>query len=408
MRQSRLFATCSVHDSRQLALLVSERLGVPISPVNYSTQCSTELQVEIRVSVRNQDVYIIQAGVCKDGFSINDHMMRLLILIHACKHASARRIIVVLPYFPYGKFSKKDSPRGSITAKLVANMLQVAGVDHIITLDLHAPTVQSFFDIPVDNLLAEPTLAKSIKELSISVLQHQHSPRHSILYDVSSSHSSISGDTTPQDIPVISMFDAHQSISNIASIPQISTLHPASPPTLSMNNSLHNEVVIVARTPSGTKRITALADRLDVDFAIIHPGIHQHSQSYEGSDIFGGADDLQLVGNVSKKIVWIVDDVMDDPIGFFKAASLVRQHGATFVAVAVVHAILSLDQLSQIETSNEIDIIVVTNSNQIILPVDSLSCSTKFRIVDISPILSEAIRRIHHGESISSLFYKHL
>lgn len=409
MRQSRLFATCSLHDSRQLALLVSERLGVPISPVNYSTHCSTELQVEIRVSVRNQDVYIIQTGVCKDGFSINDHMMRLLILIHACKHASARRVIVLLPYFPYGKFSKKDSPRGSITAKLVANMLQVAGVDHIITLDLHAPTVQSFFDIPVDNLLAEPTLAKSIKELSISVLHQQHSPKHSILYDVSSPHSSISGGTTPQDVPSITMLDAHQSNSNIASIPQVSTLiHAAPSPTLSLHNSLNNDVVIVSRTPSGTKRITALADRLDVDFAIIHPGIQQNSQSCEGSGIFGGTDDLQLVGNVNKKIAWIVDDVMDDPIGFFKAASLVRQHGAIFVAVAVVHAILSLDQLSQIETSNEIDIIVVTNSNQILLPVDSLSCSTKFRIVDISPILSEAIRRIHHGESISSLFYKHL
>lgn len=408
MRQSRLFATCSLHDSRQLELLVSERLGVPISPVNYSTHCSTELQVEIRVSVRNQDVYIIQTGVYKDGFSINDYMMRLLILIHACKHASARRIIVLLPYFPYGKFSKKDSPRGSITAKLVANMLQVAGVDHIITLDLHAPTVQSFFDIPVDNLLAEPTLAKFIKELSISVLQ-QHSPKHSILYDASSPRSSVSGDTTPQDISSITMLDAHQFTSNIVSIPQASTLiRPASSPTLPIHNSLHNDVVIVSRTPSGTKRITALADRLDVDFAIIHPGIHQNPQFCEGSGIFGGTDDLQLVGNVNKKIVWIVDDVMDDPIGFFKAASLVRQHGATFVAVAVVHAILSLDQLSQIETSNEIDIIVVTNSNQILLPVDSVSCSTKFRIVDISPILSEAIRRIHHGESISSLFYKHL
>lgn len=400
MRQSRLFATNSDNDSRQLAVLISERLGVHLSPVNYSMQCSTELQVEIRVSVRNQDVYIVQTGLSKDGVSINDHLMRLLILIHACKHASARRIIVLLPYFPYGKFSKKDSPRGAITAKLIANMLQVAGVDHIITLDLHAPTVQSFFDIPVDNLLAEPTLAKSIKDLSLALLQQQHSPV--------SFHSSASGDVTPQEVSNDPISSAHNYIS-IPSSHQLQTLvHLTPSPISSVHHYLHTDVVMVARTPSGTKRVTSLADRLDLDFAIIHPGIQQHPQTCGTSSIFGGTDDLQLVGNVNKKIAWIVDDVMDDPIGFFKAASLVRQHGAIFVAVVVVHAILSSEQLSQIEASSEIDIIVITNSNQLPSSICPSPYSTKFYIVDISPILGEAIRRIHHGESISSLFYKHL
>jgi len=85
-------------------------------------------------------------------------------MINACKSASARRITAILPYFPYCKQSKKKRMRGAITAKLVANMLAVAGVDHVITVDLHSPLIQGFFNRPVDNLLAEPSIAKYIRE----------------------------------------------------------------------------------------------------------------------------------------------------------------------------------------------------------------------------------------------------
>jgi ribose-phosphate pyrophosphokinase len=143
-----------------LSHVILEKLGLSGSPVTVKKFSNSELSVDLGVSVRNEDVFIIQSG----STSINDHLMELLIMINACKLASAKRITAVLPYFPYGKQSKKKKARGSITAKLIANMLAVAGVDHIITMDLHSSQIQGFFTKPVDNLLAEPGFAKYIKE----------------------------------------------------------------------------------------------------------------------------------------------------------------------------------------------------------------------------------------------------
>ena len=104
-----------------------------------------ETCVEIGESVRGEDVYIVQSG-CGE---VNDNLMELLIMINACKIASAERVTAVIPCFPYARQDKKDKSRAPISAKLVANMLSVAGADHIITMDLHASQIQGFFDIPV-------------------------------------------------------------------------------------------------------------------------------------------------------------------------------------------------------------------------------------------------------------------
>jgi len=103
--------------------------------------------------VRENDVYIINTG-CG---SVNTALMELCIMIHACKIASARRITAVIPLFPYSRQDKKDKSRAPISAKLVANMIQKSGCDHVITMDLHASQIQGFFDVPVDNLYAEPS-----------------------------------------------------------------------------------------------------------------------------------------------------------------------------------------------------------------------------------------------------------
>ena len=95
---------------------------------------------------------------------MNDHIMELLILINACRTASARRITAVLPNFPYARQDKKDKSRAPITAKLMANMLQTAGCNHVITMDLHASQIQGFFNVPVDNLYAEPSTLRWIRE----------------------------------------------------------------------------------------------------------------------------------------------------------------------------------------------------------------------------------------------------
>ena len=118
-----------------------------------------EINVKISESVRDEDVFIIQTG-CND---VNNSLMELLILISACKMASARRVTAVIPCFPYARMDKKNKSRAPITAKLVANMIVVAGCDHVITLDLHASQIQGFFDIPVDNLFSEPLVIPYIK-----------------------------------------------------------------------------------------------------------------------------------------------------------------------------------------------------------------------------------------------------
>ena len=119
-----------------------------------------ETCVEIGKSVQGEDVYIVQSG-CGE---ISDNLMELLIMINACKIVSAGRVTAVIPCFPYARQDKRGESRAPISAKLVADMLSTAGADHIITMDLHASQIQGFFDIPVDNLCAEPAVLKWIKE----------------------------------------------------------------------------------------------------------------------------------------------------------------------------------------------------------------------------------------------------
>lgn len=106
-------------------------------------------------------VFILQSTAPGE---INDGLMELLIMINACKTASARRITAVIPNFPYARQDKKDKSRAPITAKLMANMLQTAGCNHVITMDLHASQIQGFFNVPVDNLYAEPSTLRWIRE----------------------------------------------------------------------------------------------------------------------------------------------------------------------------------------------------------------------------------------------------
>uniref|UniRef100_A0A8C5Z9N5 ribose-phosphate diphosphokinase n=1 Tax=Marmota marmota marmota TaxID=9994 RepID=A0A8C5Z9N5_MARMA len=151
-----LFSGSSHHD---LSQRVADRLGLELGKVVTKKFSNQETSVEIGESVRGEDVYIIQSG-CGE---INDNLMELLIMINACKIASSSRVTAVIPCFPYARQDKKDKSRAPISAKLVANMLSVAGADHIITMDLHASQIQGFFDIPVDNLYAEPAVLQWIR-----------------------------------------------------------------------------------------------------------------------------------------------------------------------------------------------------------------------------------------------------
>ena len=119
-----------------------------------------EIFVEIQENVRGSDVFIIQST----SFPANDHLMELLIITDALRRASARRITAVIPYFGYARQDRKVGSRSPISAKLVANIITRAGVDRVMTLDLHAGQIQGFFDIPTDNLYASPVMVRDIKE----------------------------------------------------------------------------------------------------------------------------------------------------------------------------------------------------------------------------------------------------
>ncbi|KAH6578374.1 hypothetical protein BASA50_006612 [Batrachochytrium salamandrivorans] len=300
----------------EFAKLVVKRLGIELAKcvvVKYSNQ---ETSVTIGESVRDEDVFIIQSG-CGE---INDNLMELLIMINACKTASARRITAVVPCFPYARQDKKDKSRAPITAKLVANMLTVAGANHVITMDLHASQIQGFFNIPVDNLYAEPSTLKYITE-------------------------------------------------------QIDD---------------YKQIVIVSPDAGGAKRAAAIADKLDVDFALIHK---ERKKANEVSRMI-------LVGDVKGRPCLLVDDMADTCGTLGLAAKVLMDNGATKVYAMVTHAVLSGKAIGVINNS-ALERIIVTNT----IPHDEkkLLCP-KLTTVDVASTFAEAIRRTHNGESISYLF----
>ncbi len=143
-----------------LAQAIGDYLKTPLTKAVVRRFADMEIFVEIQENVRGADVFVIQST----SFPANDHLMELLIVIDALRRASARRITAVIPYFGYARQDRKPGPRAPISAKLVANLITRAGVDRVMTLDLHAGQIQGFFDIPTDNLYASPLMVRDIKE----------------------------------------------------------------------------------------------------------------------------------------------------------------------------------------------------------------------------------------------------
>ena len=148
------------NSNRALAEAVASYLELPLTDCTVRRFADKEIFVEIHENVRGEDVFILQST----SFPANDNLMELLILTDALRRSSARRITAVIPYFGYARQDRKPGPRTPISAKLVANLITHAGVDRVLTLDLHAGQIQGFFDIPTDNLFAAPVMARDIKE----------------------------------------------------------------------------------------------------------------------------------------------------------------------------------------------------------------------------------------------------
>lgn len=300
-----------------LADLISQKLAISLCKVGAFQYSNKETAVAVGESLRDEDVYIIQTGCGED--KINDFLMELLIIISACRTASARRITAVIPNFPYARQDKKDKSRAPITAKLVANMLQTAGCNHVITMDLHASQIQGFFRAPVDNLYAEPTVLRYIRE-------NLHTP----------------------------------------------------------------DLCIVSPDAGGAKRVASTADKLDVNFALIHK---ERQKANEVSR-------MVLVGDVTNKVCILIDDIADTCGTLCKAADVLIEHGAQKVIAIVTHGLFSSNAIEKINNS-KLEKIICTNS----MPVEEqLAACDRLECLDISATLAEAIRRLHNGESVSYLF----
>lgn len=260
-------------------------------------------------------------------------LMELLIIINACKTASARRITAILPNFPYARQDKKDKSRAPITAKLMANMLQTAGCNHVITMDLHASQIQGFFNVPVDNLYAEPNSLKWIRENLL-----------------------------------------HQSENGIEI------------------NGHKQECIIVSPDAGGAKRATSMADKLNLGFALIH----------KERSAPGQVSRMTLVGDCRGKTAVLVDDMADTCGTLAKAADVLVEHGAKDVVALVTHGLFSGEAVQTI-TKSKLSKIVITNT----VPVTEekqKQLGSKLEQIDIAPVLAEAVRRTHNGESVSFLF----
>lgn len=146
-----------------LAAAIAEHIGVPLGQADVTHFSDGEIQVKLNESVRGCDVYVIQPT----SYPVNENLMELLVMLDALKRASAKGINVVIPYYGYARQDRKARARDPITARLVANLIETAGADRIITMDLHATQIQGFFNIPVDHLLGVPILAEYFRDKNL-------------------------------------------------------------------------------------------------------------------------------------------------------------------------------------------------------------------------------------------------
>ena len=151
------------NSSKKLAQAICEQLDLELGKMDVGKFSDGETAVNIKESVRGCDVFIIQST----NTPVNDNLMELLLIIDACKRASAMRITAVIPYFGYARQDRKARARDPISAKLVADILQTAGADRVLTMDLHSSQLQGFFNIPVDNLMGMPVLVKYFKKVGV-------------------------------------------------------------------------------------------------------------------------------------------------------------------------------------------------------------------------------------------------
>jgi ribose-phosphate pyrophosphokinase len=269
--------------------------------------------VRILDNVREKDVFLVQPT----SRPVNQSIMELLIMIDAFKRASAGRITAVVPYYAYGRSDKKDQPRVPITARLVADMITVAGADRMLTMDLHQGQIQGFFNIPVDELTAVHLLSRYF-----------------------------------------------------------------------LDRKLQDCVVV---TDLGfAKRARQFAELLDAPLAIVEKRRHGNMDK---------AEVINVIGEVRGRRVIIVDDEIDTAGTLIEITRALEKAGVNEIYACATHGVLSNPALERITASSLIEVVITDT-----IPLAPERHIPKIKVLTVAPLIGEAIKRIHRGESVGALF----
>ncbi len=269
--------------------------------------------VRILDNVREKDVFIVQPT----SRPVNQSIMELLIMIDAFKRASAGRITAVVPYYAYGRSDKKDQPRVPITARLIADMITVAGADRMLTMDLHQGQIQGFFNIPVDELTA------------VHMLSRHYLDRHL-------------------------------------------------------------EDCVVVTDLGFAKRARAFAELLDAPLAIVEKRRHGNLDR---------AEVINVIGEVRGRRAIIVDDEIDTAGTLIEITRALEHEGVTEIYACATHGVLSDPAVDRIANSSLAEVVVTDT-----VPLPAHKHIPQIKVLTIAPLIGEAIKRIHRGESVGALF----
>ncbi|MFQ3586576.1 MAG: ribose-phosphate pyrophosphokinase [Fimbriimonadaceae bacterium] len=298
----------------RLAQDIAARLGLAVSPTDFKRFSNDCQWVQIQANCRESDVFIIQPLVPP----VQEHLMELLLMLDAARGASARRITAVIPYFAYARSDKKDAPRISIAARMVADLLVTAGANRVLTMTLHSAQVHGFFSVPVDHLNALQVLAEHFRRQDLG------------------------------DVTVVS--------------PDLGNAKEAS----------HFARMLGVPVAAGNKR------RISDDKTVIE----------------------SIVGEVRGRRCIVLDDEVANGGSMLTLIPKLREFGATRFSLTCTHGLFSSDAIPRMAALDDVDEIVTTNT----IPLEPAKMHPKVTQLSIAPLFSEAIRRIHAGESISGLF----
>jgi ribose-phosphate pyrophosphokinase len=296
-----------------LARKICRYLDVELGKAEVFQFANENIFVKILDNVREKDVFLIQPT----STPVNQSIMELLILIDAFKRASAGRITAVIPFYAYGRSDKKDQPRVPITARLIADMITVAGADRVLTLDLHQGQIQGFFNIPVDELTAVHILSNYFK-------------------------------------------------------------------------TKHLDDLVVVTDLGFAKRARTFAELIDAPLAIIEK---RRVGNLDRAEL------MNVIGEVRGKRAVIVDDEIDTAGTLIEIVRALEREGVEEIYAAATHGVLSDPAVDRIQTSS-LKEVILTDS----IPLPPAKRISKIKTFSIAPLIGEAIRRIHRGESVGALF----